>query len=215
MWRPDQGSNTTHELNVREDSIKPENEPETEQTRHAQKESVIECKLDVDVAAFRLYTEWVYSGHIQRGVLSVNAEDIDFSSIGEAYILGEKLLDQNFKNAIVNLLLQTIAAQGKMDLTLPTLVFKETSASAPLRKLLVDIWVCYGHKDWLKSDESRQTVSTTFLSDLSTAFLDRHGHDEIPKSNLSTLNACRYHEHPDGKPCSVGRRHPREIVEPV
>ncbi|CAD0086724.1 unnamed protein product [Aureobasidium mustum] len=214
MWRPGQGSDTTHELNAQEDSIKAETEPETEEIRDAKRESVIECKLDVDVAAFRVYTEWVYSGQIQWGALSVNAEDIDFSSIGEAYILGEKLLDRNFKNAIVNLLLRTIVAQGKMDLTLPTLVFKETSASAPLRKLLVDIWVCYGHKDWLKPDEYRQTISATFLSDLSTAFLDLHGHDEIPKSNLSTLDTCKYHEHPDGKPCSVGRRHPREIVEP-
>jgi hypothetical protein len=38
------------------------------------------------------------------------------------------------------LLLETIVAQGKMDLTLPTLIFDKCSATAPLRKLLVDVW---------------------------------------------------------------------------
>jgi hypothetical protein len=33
------------------------------------------------------------------------------------------------------LLLETIVAQGKMDLTLPTLIFDKCSATAPLRKL--------------------------------------------------------------------------------
>jgi hypothetical protein len=76
---------------------------------------------------------------------------------------------------------------------------------------LVDIYVMYGHKDWLKPDWSTETVSAIFLSDLSTAFLARHGHDERLATHTQTLNACRYHEHPEGMGCSIRKSHPREI----
>ncbi|KAG9634099.1 hypothetical protein KCU64_g15548, partial [Aureobasidium melanogenum] len=214
MWRPAGGSNIVHELNPREGSVDSDLKPEKKHVHDAKNESVIEIGLDVDVAAFRIYTEWVYSGRIQKGALEVNAEDIDFSSIGQAYILGEKLQDQRFKNAIINLLLQTILTQGKMELTFPTLVFKETSVSAPLRRLLVDLYVWYGYKDWLKPNGSKEAISGTFLSDLSAAFFDRHGHDGVTKAKVLALNPCNYHEHPDGKACSNGVRHPRAIVEP-
>ncbi|KAG9515702.1 hypothetical protein KCV07_g7220, partial [Aureobasidium melanogenum] len=214
MWIPAGDSNIVHELNPREGSVNSDLGSEKKHVHDAKNKSVIEMGLDVDVTAFRLYTEWVYSGRIQKGALEVSAEDIDFSSIGQAYILGEKLQDQKFKNAVINLLLQTIITQGMMDLTFPTLVFKETSASAPLRRLLVDLYVCYGYKDWLKPDGSKEAISGTFLSDLSAAFFDRHGHDGVTKAKVLALNPCNYHEHPDGKACSNSIRHPRAIFEP-
>ncbi|KAH0366959.1 hypothetical protein KCU65_g5002, partial [Aureobasidium melanogenum] len=213
LWRHGRDTNTTHEISTEEESTDSDTVSEGEQIRDTKMEPLIELELDVNVAAFRLYAEWVYSGHIQQGSLKVNAEDVDFSSIGQAYILGEKLQDEDFKNAIVDLLVQTIVTQGKMDLTLSTLVFEGTSASAPLRKLLVDLYVWYGQKDWLKPDGSKEAISASFLSELSSAFFDRHDHDGNPKVNILTLNACNYHEHPDGKGCSNGIRHPREIVE--
>ncbi|KEQ67836.1 uncharacterized protein M437DRAFT_38468 [Aureobasidium melanogenum CBS 110374] len=213
VWNPDRDTNTTHGTNAREDSSGSETESGWVRVPGTNTRRLIEFELDVNVAAFRLYAEWVYSGYIPQGPLRVNAEDVDFSTIGQAYILGEKLQDEKFRNAIVDLLLETIITQGNMDLTLPTLVFKETSASAPLRKLLVDLYVWYGHKDWLKPDGSKTSTSSVFLSDLSAAFFDRHDYDGVPKANILTLNACNYHEHPDGKVCSNGISHPREMVE--
>ncbi|KAG9523674.1 hypothetical protein KCU93_g6483, partial [Aureobasidium melanogenum] len=214
IWRPNRDTNTTYELSAGEESAKSDSEMEGEQIHDAKVKPLIEFELDANVPAFRLYAEWVYSGHIQQGALRINAGDIDFSTIGQAYILGEKLQDKEFRNATVDLLLQTIVTQGKMDLTLPALIFDETATTAPLRKLLVDLYVWYGHKEWLKPDGSKKSTSATFLSDLSTAFFDRHDHDGVPKAGVLPLNACNYHEHSDGKVCSSGIRHPREIVEP-
>jgi hypothetical protein len=105
--------------------------------RSAEQETI---ELEGSALAFRLYTEWVYSGLIPKRALMITESetetgDICFQNIGQAYILGQKLQDQNFKNAIIDLLLETIVAQGKMDLTLPTLIFDKCSATAPLRKL--------------------------------------------------------------------------------
>ena len=173
-------------------------------------------EFEGSIVAFRLYAAWVYSGLIQKRILKIGvpgAENISYSNIGQAYILGDKLKDHKFKNAIVDCLLETIVSQGKMDLTLPNLIFDKTSASAPLKKLLVDIYVLYGHKDWLKPDGSSQTNSAIFLSDLSAAFLARHGHDKARPNNMSVLNACNYHEHPERKLCSTAKSHPREIAQ--
>lgn len=214
IWTSDPASDTVHELNPREDSVESGTQVQKEELRNAKMESVIEVKLDADVAAFGLYTEWVYSGHIQKGSLKTENDDIDFSPIGQAYILGEKLQDQKFKNAIVDFLLRTIVTQGKMDLNLPMLIFNETSNSAPLRKFLVDLYVRYGHKDWLNPGDSKVTIPAVFLSDLSSALLDLHGHDGAPKAKIPALTVCNYHEHPDGEVCSNVTRHPRAIVEP-
>ncbi|KAI4725688.1 hypothetical protein E4T49_06535 [Aureobasidium sp. EXF-10728] len=164
--------------------------------------------LVADAAAFELYTEWVYSGRICKVTSNTTAKDVDLAFVGQAYILGEKLLNHSFKNAVVDFLLETVVATGSLDLTLSTLIFETTSASAPIRKQLVELYAWYGHKDWLKASVHHNT----FLSDLSTALLDRHGHDGFA-NKISTLDPCHYHEHPDGQCCSMGKIHPREIVE--
>ncbi|KAH0293500.1 hypothetical protein KCU62_g1324, partial [Aureobasidium sp. EXF-3399] len=117
------------------------------------------------------------------------------------------------QNAIVDFLVETIIIQRKIDLTLPTLIFDKTSVTSPLRRLLVDLYVLYGHKDWMKLDGSSESISATFLSDLSTAFLARNSHDSSPTTNESIPNGCRYHEHPEGTLCPLTKSHPREVVE--
>jgi hypothetical protein len=174
-------------------------------------------EFEGSIIAFRLYAEWVYSGSIQKKLLKVKGsgaqEDICFHNIGQAYILGDKLQDYKFKNAIVDVLLDTIVTHGKMDLTLPTLVFDKCFIHAPLRRLLVDIYVLYGHKDWLKPS-NEITISAVFLSDLSTAFLARNSRDELSTpDNVSVLSVYKYHEHPDGKFCLNVKSHPREIIK--
>lgn len=172
-------------------------------------------ELEASIIAFRTYTEWVYSGLIQTKILGVDgleADDISYHNIGQAYILSERLQDCRFKNAIVDFLLKTIITHGKMDLTLPNLIFDKTSVSSPLRKLLVDIYVWYGHKDWLKPDGSNEGMSTVFLSELLAAFLARNIPDALSTTNVSVLNACKYYEYPEGRPFSS--THPREVDEP-
>lgn len=171
---------------------------------------LIEFEGSID--AFRLYTEWVYSGLIQKRIRDVEESEV-FYNIGQAYLLGDKLQDHKFKNAIVDFLLEVIYTQHWMDLTLITLIFDESSVTAPLRQLLVDLYVLYGHKDWLKPVGSKVTISATFLSGLSTAFLTLHGYDEPLAADMSIFGACKYHEHPDGNLCSNDSSHPQEIVE--
>jgi hypothetical protein len=90
-------------------------------------ENVVSHTIDLNgpfVVAFRLYTEWVYSGYIQKRFLQVDAsvaDDKSYHNMVHAYVLGEALKDHNFKNAIVDCLLDTIQKRGWVDLTLTPL----------------------------------------------------------------------------------------------
>ncbi|KAI5242433.1 hypothetical protein E4T42_07668 [Aureobasidium subglaciale] len=124
--------------------IKNEDEPVVPQSP---KVNAVIC-LEADLAAFKLYTEWVYSGHLVSETIRI--QDTKLDALGQAYLLGEKLLDCEFENAVVDAILNQIIVEGRVDLTLPNLIFDKTCHTSPLRKLLVDLHVWYGHKDWLK-----------------------------------------------------------------
>ncbi|KAI5238392.1 hypothetical protein E4T43_07487 [Aureobasidium subglaciale] len=121
--------------------IKNEDEPVVPQSP---KVSAVIC-LEADLAAFKLYTEWVYSGHLVSDTLRI--QDTRSDALGQAYLLGEKLLDYGFKNAVLDAILNKIIVEGRVNLTLPNLIFDKTCHTSPLRKLLVDLHVWYGHKD--------------------------------------------------------------------
>jgi hypothetical protein len=137
-------------------------------------ENVVSHTIDLKgpfVVAFRLYTEWVYSGHIQKRFLQVEAsvaDDKSYHNMVHAYVLGETLKDHNFKNAIVDCLLDTIHDRGWVDLTLPNLIYSTTSSRSPLRRLVVDLFILFGHEDWWGRD-AVGVMSPTFTSDMSTA----------------------------------------------
>jgi hypothetical protein len=180
-------------------------------------ENVVSHTIDLKgpfVVAFRLYTEWIYSGHIQKRFLQVEtsvADDKSYHNMVHAYVLGETLEDHNFKNATVDCLLDTIHDRAWVDLTLPNLIYSTTSSRSPLRRLMVDLFILFGHEDWWGRD-AVGAMSPTFASDMSTAWQARGGHSRI---NASGIDPCIYHEHKDdGNRWRFGRRHPREIPQP-
>jgi hypothetical protein len=181
-------------------------------------ENVVSHTIDLKgpfVVAFRLYTEWVYSGYIQKRFLQVEAsvaDDKSYHNMVHAYVLGDTLRDHNFKNAIVDCLLDTIHDRGWVDLTLPNLIYSTTSSSrSPLRRLVVDLFILFGDKDWWVRD-AVGVMCPTFTSDMSTAWQARGGHNKIHESGI---DPCVYHEHKDeGNRWRFGRRHPREIPQP-
>ncbi|KAI5195716.1 hypothetical protein AUEXF2481DRAFT_4537 [Aureobasidium subglaciale EXF-2481] len=188
--------------------IKNEDEPVVPQSP---KVNAVIC-LEADPAAFKLYTEWVYSGHLVSETIRI--QDTRLDALGQAYLLGEKLLDCEFKNAVVDAILNQIIVEGRVDLTLPNLIFDKPCHTSPLRKLLVDLHVWYGHKDWLKRDTSEAPISARFTADLPAALLDRHGHDQARRDQVPVISTCKYHEHPNGLLCPKNRkpRHPRQLL---
>ncbi|TIA58119.1 hypothetical protein D6C77_05730 [Aureobasidium pullulans] len=175
---------------------------------------VSEIHLEGDAATFALYTEWVYSGRLWKKTLRDDMGDTKFLALGQAYVLGEKLLDQTFKNMVLDTILSEFISGAKIDLTLVAFVYGRTNRTAPLRQLLVDIYTWYGHKDWLEIETTKGHIPPKFLADLSNAFLERYNDDVSVKARYPVMQACKYHEHPDGNTCSNAQtmRHPRKLA---
>ncbi|THY78688.1 hypothetical protein D6C87_10149 [Aureobasidium pullulans] len=123
---------------------------------------VSEIRFEGDIEAFEVYTEWVYSGRVFKKKLRDDEGSAKFLSYGQAYILGEKLLNHDFKNEVLDTLLTEILSGGKIDLTLATLVYEGTAKTSPLRRLLVDIYTWYGHKDWLRYGNNKSHPPPSF-----------------------------------------------------
>ncbi|THW08452.1 hypothetical protein D6D25_07920 [Aureobasidium pullulans] len=170
--------------------------------------------LEDDPSTFAIYVEWVYAGRIWRKTQPHDFQDTEFLGLVRAWILGDKFLDHRFKNAVVDCLIAKIAEEGRLDLTLPQVVYDNTLQDAPLRRLLVDLYVWHGHKDWVVYPITTDCKPAAFLSDLSTALFERHSQAAFLKDQCPPFNLCMYHMHPEGDLNARGCTsvHPREIL---
>lgn len=68
---------------------------ELEEERLSEQDMTSTIEFEGSIIAFRLYTEWIYSGRIPRRLSDGEGftEETSLHNIGQAYILGEKLQD--------------------------------------------------------------------------------------------------------------------------
>ncbi|THZ85550.1 hypothetical protein D6C88_05561, partial [Aureobasidium pullulans] len=142
------------------------------------------------------FPPWVYSGRVFKKKLRDDEGSAKFLSYGQAYILGEKLLNHDFKNEVLDTLLTEILSGGKIDLTLATLVYEGTAKTSPLRRLLVDIYTWYGHKDWLRYGNNKSHPPPSFCQTSLPLFSSVTITTQPSKTDiLSGTHAGTVHEH--------------------
>ena len=115
---------------------------------------------DDDAAAFGLYMQWLYSRKLP--ILPDSPESSGTSAEGYhtlawAYVLGERLMDNEFKNAISDAYVLYARGSTPAKCHYPCneeirIIYEGTSEKAPIRKLLVDIWCCRGKYEWIEND---------------------------------------------------------------
>lgn len=124
-----------------------------------------------------------------------NREEIDL--LIEAFVLGEKLQDQNFKDAVTDSVVHTVNTPDDEDIRWYTRsvtidrAYRGTPKGSPLRKLLVDMHFFHGRADWLEG-----ATNADFLKDLAKDFLqDREGFVTRTDRTRAQLAGCSYHSH--------------------
>lgn len=154
---------------------------------------------DDDPAAFALYIQWIYRGRIcssqDMGETEGNREEMNL--LIEAFVLGEKLQDRDFRDAVIDSLIQAVDtpdAQNKKWYPPPATVdraYRATPESSPLRRLLVDMYYFHGRPEWL--DEAS---NAEFVRDLARIFLQGRT-DNVTRADRTTakLAGCSYHCH--------------------
>jgi hypothetical protein len=132
---------------------------------------------------FHLYVQWLYSGKIavttRTSHLSVN-----YCYLIQSYVLGEKLMDATFQNAVLQCLIQCVNEEGSYPLGRTVkLAYERTTKHSPLRRLLVDFWVWERGRTWGSSNMKR-CEGVEFMNDLIMALLEKRPCPHSPRAEV-------------------------------
>ncbi|KAF2242157.1 hypothetical protein BU26DRAFT_405911, partial [Trematosphaeria pertusa] len=87
---------------------------------------------DVDPAVFKAYMQWLYTKKVAQ---------IDGLHLARCYVLGEKLMDVAFQNAVMDAILDRAMREDLYPSSgFTRIIFQGTTKSSPARKVLVDFW---------------------------------------------------------------------------
>ena len=130
-----------------------------------------------DPSLFKIYVQWLYTDKI---FTKTNDKwgSLDYERLGHLYCLGEKLIDKQFQNRVIDALVtgtreEFPREEGGITTRYPTkesvdAVYKGTPIGSPARRLMVDLHVRHGAQEWIAND-TMQNVE--FLVDLTRALL--------------------------------------------
>ena len=152
-----------------------------------------------DPAAFEVYAQWLYTGKILIGARNRAGEEYQgWDHLVNAYILGDKLQDGHFADAVMD----TIIAESNTNVNgfhfypigrIVQTIYNNTREGSPLRRLIVDQHVFHGAKTWF-TESVADDINKEFLLDLVKAMFEERPkpHVEAPDQGVDT---CAYHGH--------------------
>ncbi|EMD96675.1 hypothetical protein COCC4DRAFT_141917 [Bipolaris maydis ATCC 48331] len=118
--------------------------------------------------AVEIYCQWLYSGKIACCDNSLST----CTSICQLYVLGEKLMDQTFKNTVLDFIVKGLDGDFGFRLTADgiKIIYEGTPKGSPARRLVVDI-CAYHITPRLNLDVLSCFRGTDFLEELITALV--------------------------------------------
>ena len=161
-----------------------------------------------DPSLFAMYVHWLYHGTI--AVLHSDSADpkaagaiscAEYQMLVDAYILGDKILDSGFRNATMDAIVEksTLKAQNGLRYSPPldTIqhTYKHTLPSAPIRSLLVDMFVLHGGSAWLRkpgqTSDDDSPLPASFLIEVTSKLFDERGASSW--SQRPPIDSSKYH----------------------
>lgn len=117
---------------------------------------------------FSVYQQWLYGGRIHtRPSSALSKTDDEYRKLVKAYILGEKLVGGNFKDSIVDAIVEKLRLTHKFDTGLTDLVFDNTLPTSPLRRLWLDAYYNFGSPEWLNASLVGDSINAEFMVEFS------------------------------------------------
>jgi hypothetical protein len=113
-------------------------------------------------AAFSMYLDFIHSDCICLELEDESLVDPTLT-LGPAYVLGDILLDHDFRDAIVDAIIHHATHKNQHPFELHQYVFENTPSDWPLQKLLTDLLALRGRAAWLtESSEGILTEKALF-----------------------------------------------------
>lgn len=152
----------------------------------------------IEEEVFQIYVHWLY-----RRTLPLRVDEpgqlgnTEYVQLAKAYVLGDYLRDTNFKNAVIDAIMDKTVSpllDGRCWFPVGAVIsciYDNTLESSPARKLLVDVYTRKGMGAWLREWASVADLPKEFLFDLAVSVLDRR-----PQPAFDIMeDPCKYHEH--------------------
>lgn len=126
-----------------------------------------------------IYVSWLYHGTLPV-FSNETRHSAEYLIILKAYTFGDKVLDTRFKNTAICALIEksTTLVDGKQwysGISAIEYVYSNTSESAIVRKLLVDMFVMDARDSWFQQWEEEGSIPKAFLFDFAYKLLGRQG----------------------------------------
>jgi hypothetical protein len=146
---------------------------------------------EIGTKPFKVYIQWLYTGKlpVSRASASMIAEE--YEALLECYHLAFFIRDPKFKNAVIDALIDRYNTKFNGRRVYPNVfldlrVYNSILESAPVRKLIVDMYARKVSSTWLKKNYSHLPMN--FMLDLAIEFLDQRPGERKLKAN------SHYHE---------------------
>lgn len=146
---------------------------------------------------FEIYVHWLYFKTLPTVRMEPKANIAsEYKDLARCYVLGEKLIDIEFKNAVLDSFADAMADQLLKEHRFPgvqeiNIIYKGTMEDSPARELLVDIWAHHSLESW---NILLELLPAEFILDLTKAFITLR--PSLKRYGIDRWKACiaDYHE---------------------
>ena len=124
------------------------------------------------------YVHWLYKraipNHLENRGNEDQYEQQCYIHLSKLYALGERAIDCEFQNRVIDAIVATRRAPAEGIQYNPigeavNIIYENTTRLAPARKLMVQIWYDYGRSKWLT--QSTAKLNHDFMEDVMSALL--------------------------------------------
>ncbi|KJX98753.1 hypothetical protein TI39_contig392g00026 [Zymoseptoria brevis] len=151
-------------------------------------------KLPVEQEApFKIYIRWVYTNKTSF------AESCASRDFAELYIMASRLQDGECQGAAIDCIIRRTQTKQKVpNEHTVNMIYSNTLAGDPARRLCIDCWVIHGSERWFENPAG--AIDAQFYKDVAKLFCSKRNGKELPNRLYDEHGStCRYHQHGEGE----------------
>lgn len=156
-----------------------------------------------DPDSFDVYRHWIYSRAIcsQGETTDLMETNKEWYLLADSYILGEKLQDADFKDAVLDAMIEKMEVEKTFQTRLTLRLYKGTPKGSLIRQFMVDMHVWKAEDSWF-AEHYRPHYDCESLFDIAAAFVKQGIKKTSAEKPPFMKDRCLYHEHTrSGTPC--------------
>jgi hypothetical protein len=158
---------------------------------------------------FEIWVKWLYTGRIFLATETDSTTSADskgnvsyeWMRWARCYALGDFLQDSDFKDAIVDAIVEAFLACKQAPFDLPSYIYPHSLEGSAHRKLAVDVQINFWNRERLgRADEYPDRFLLDVLTEICPKLATGMKYQCVEKY-FDLKDTCKYHDHGPDKPC--------------